>query len=61
MNDSSVTASVWGMAKQKAIYRKNIGCTLINDITEEKLRSQVFLIPSTPPLNTDTILFPYGG
>jgi CubicO group peptidase (beta-lactamase class C family) len=60
MKDSSVTASVWGMAKRKAIYRKGIGCTLINDINEEQLRSQVFSIPQPPLLNTDTILFPYG-
>lgn len=60
MNDSSVTATVWGMAKRKAIYRKNIGCTLINDIAEEKLRAQIFSIPSPPVFNTDTIPFPYG-
>jgi len=59
-NDSSVTATVWGMAKRKAIYRKNIGCTLINDITEAQLRAQVFSIPSPPVLNTDTIPFPFG-
>jgi CubicO group peptidase (beta-lactamase class C family) len=60
MNDSSVTATVWGMVKRKAIYRKNIGCTLINDITEQQLRTQVFSIPAPPVLNTDTIPFPYG-
>ena len=58
--DSSVTATVWGMAKKKAIYRKGIGCTLINDITEQQLRSQVFAIPAPPLLNTDTIPWPYG-
>ena len=60
MEDSSVTATVLGMAKRKAIYRKNIGCTLINDISEEKLRSQIFLIPAPPVINTDSIPFPYG-
>ena len=58
--DSSVTASVWGMAKRKAIYRKGIGCTLINDIKEDQLRSQVFTIPAPPSLNSDTIPWPYG-
>lgn len=57
--DSSVTATVWGMAKRKAIYRKGIGCTLINDIDEQQLRSQVFNIPS-PPVHPDTMLWPYG-
>lgn len=58
--DSSVTATVWGMAKRKAIYRKGIGCTLINDCTEQQLRSQVFAIPPPPPLNMDTTPWPYG-
>ncbi|MEO9033665.1 MAG: serine hydrolase [Ginsengibacter sp.] len=58
--DSSVTATVLGMAMQNAIYRKGIGCTLINDITEEKLRSQVFVIPAPPAVNTDSIAWPSG-
>jgi hypothetical protein len=60
IQDSSVTATIWGMAIQKAIYRKGIGCTLINGITEQQLRSQVFAIPAPPSLNTDTIPWPYG-
>ncbi len=60
MQDSSVTATVLGFAKQKAIYRKGLGCTLINDIPEQQVRAQVFSIPSPPLLNTDTIPFPYG-
>ena len=59
-NDSSVTSTVWGMATKKTIYRKGIGCTLINDITEKQLRSQSFIIPSLPVQNTDTIAWPYG-
>ncbi|MGZ3858352.1 MAG: serine hydrolase domain-containing protein [Flavisolibacter sp.] len=38
--DSSVTGSVWGMAKRKAIFRKGFGCTLVNDISEKDLRAQ---------------------
>ncbi|HEX5152641.1 MAG TPA: serine hydrolase [Parafilimonas sp.] len=55
MHDSSVTASVFGFAKRKAIYRKGIGCTLINGISEQELRSQVFSIPPSPGQNTDSI------
>ncbi|MGH2646245.1 MAG: serine hydrolase domain-containing protein [Ginsengibacter sp.] len=58
--DSSVTATVWGLAKKKAIYRKGIGCTLINDFSEEQIRSQQFIIPNPPLQNTDTIPWPYG-
>src|SRR6476660_5009950 len=60
LKDSSVTGNVWGMAKRKAIYRKGIGCTLINDITEKELRGQTFNIPPPPLVNTDTIPWPYG-
>jgi len=31
-NDSSVSGSVWGIARSKAIYRKGCGCTLVNDL-----------------------------
>jgi CubicO group peptidase (beta-lactamase class C family) len=59
-NDSSVTSTVWGMAKKKAIYRKGIGCTLINTISESELRSQVFTVPLPPVNNMNTIPWPYG-
>ncbi|MEO6330430.1 MAG: serine hydrolase, partial [Ginsengibacter sp.] len=58
--DSSVTSSVLGMAKRKAIFRKGIGCTLINEISEKELRAQVFHIASPPLLNTDSIPWPSG-
>jgi CubicO group peptidase (beta-lactamase class C family) len=58
-SDSSVTSSVWGMAKKKAIYRKGAGCTLINDATESEVRAQVFSVP--PRLKgSDTCQWPYG-
>ena len=57
-HDSSVTSTVLGTAKKKAIFRKGIGCTLINDITESDLKSQSFTIPSPPSLNTDSIAWP---
>ncbi len=60
MQDSSVTGSVWGFAKKKAIYRKGIGCTLMNDIAENELKSQVFNIPAPPPINTDIVPWPMG-
>jgi hypothetical protein len=45
--DSSATGSVFGFANRKAIYRKGLGCTLINEITEEELRAQQFSL-ATP-------------
>ena len=58
--DSSVTSTVWGFATKTAIYRKGMGCTLINDITEQQLHSQSFQIPVSTLQNTDTIAWPYG-
>ncbi len=45
MTDQSVTGSVLGMAKRKAIYRPGLGCTLVNEIEESTLRKQIFTLP----------------
>ena len=58
--DSSVTGSVWGLAKRKTIYRKGIGCTLINDFTEGEIRKQQFILPAKPAMNRDSMPWPYG-
>lgn len=58
--DSSATGTVWGFAKVKAIYRKGLGCTLVNGISEEELRKQKFIIPQTPVANNDSLEWPYG-
>jgi CubicO group peptidase (beta-lactamase class C family) len=58
--DSSVTGSVWGIAKSKAIYRKGCGCTLVNDLSEDEVRRQKFSFPSKPVVNSDTIDWPSG-
>ena len=60
VQDSSVTSSIWGMVKRKAIYRKGIGCTLLNGASEKQLRSQTFNIPQPPVINADTIAWPIG-
>lgn len=60
MKDSSVTGSVFGLAKRKAIYRSGIGATVINGLPEETIRKQVFNIPPAPQLNMDTIAWPMG-
>ncbi len=58
--DSSVTGTVWGFAKQKAIYRKGLGCTLVNDATEAALRAQKMNLTVTPAVQTDSISWPMG-
>lgn len=59
--DSSATASVFGLAKRKAIYRKGLGCTLVNEITEEELRKQRWNVAAPPRVNQDTIPWPTGN
>lgn len=59
--DSSVTGSVLGLAKRKAIFRKNAGATIINDFTEEEIRHQHFQRPTPPLLDADTVWWPNGN
>jgi CubicO group peptidase (beta-lactamase class C family) len=59
-NNSSVTATVFGLAKHKAIYRKGLGCTLINELTEDEIRKQQFTTANTPQVDADTINWPMG-
>ncbi len=59
--DSSATATVFGLAKRKAIYRKGLGCTLVNEITEDELRDQPWKVATPPYVNQDTIPWPTGN
>lgn len=58
--DSSVTASVWGMAKQKAIYRNRLGSTLVSELSESEIRNQSFALPPLPQIIADSIPWPAG-
>lgn len=59
-NDSSATGSVWGIAKRKTIYRKGVGCTMINDFSEAQIRKQKFSLPTPTKIDSDSIPWPYG-
>jgi CubicO group peptidase (beta-lactamase class C family) len=58
--DSSVTAKVWLFAKRKAIFRKGLGCTLVNEISEKDLLAQKFSLPVIVKPATDSIDWPMG-
>lgn len=60
--DRSVTASTFlGFAKRKAVFRPGLGCTVLNDISEEQVRSQTNpLQDRTPPNRTQDELWPEG-
>jgi len=58
--DSSVTGTIFGFAKRKAIYRNGLGATLISELDEQQIRSQHMNLPQIPALRTDTIAWPMG-
>jgi CubicO group peptidase (beta-lactamase class C family) len=60
--DSSVTGTIWGLAASKAIYRKGLGATLINGLSEQELRRQVpsAWLPIVPAVEPDTVDWPQG-
>lgn len=58
--DSSVVVNVFGFAEKKAIFRSQLGATLINNTSEETIRKQQFNIPY-PPLLTDSSYWPLGN
>ena len=55
IGDSSVSTSLLGFAKNKAIYRFGLGATLINGLSEKELRSQQIAIAAPKAINQDTI------
>ena len=59
--DSSVTGSVFGLAKRKAIYRKGLGCTLVVEVSEAELRAQKMNFHTMIPMNQDTLPWPMGN
>ncbi len=46
--NKTVSVDIYGLAKTKAIYRKGLGCTLVNELTEEEIRKQ----PGVPPADS---------
>jgi hypothetical protein len=60
IRDGSVTSSILGLAKRKAIYRNGLGATLLSGITEEQFRRQHPVLASPPDLSQDTMPWPQG-
>ena len=58
--DSSATATLWGFARQKAIFRRNAGAALVNDYNEADIRKQKINLPLPSFTDTDTLAWPYG-
>jgi len=58
-DEKSVTSTVLGIAKRKAIFREGLGAVLVLDTPEEVLKAQSFDIPD-PGYSQDTIAWPMG-
>ncbi|MEZ4826416.1 MAG: serine hydrolase [Bacteroidia bacterium] len=53
-------ASLLGVARQTAIFRQGLGCTLVEGISEDSLRRQLFANPREKMPRTDTLYWPTG-
>jgi len=58
--EKSATATAFGVITRRAIFRKGLGCTLIADISEEELRSQVTVDLTSRPLKKKNLPWPVG-
>ena len=58
--DSSVTGTIFGFAKRKAIYRNGLGATLVSELEEQNIRLQHINLAPKPSVRTDTVAWPLG-
>lgn len=58
-DEKSVTSTVLGIAKRKAVYREGLGAVIVLETPEEELKKEEFRIPA-PAYSQDTIPWPLG-
>jgi len=58
--EKSVTATVFGLAKRKAVFRDGLGSVLVLEKPESELKSAMFSIPD-PGFDPDTLPWPKGN
>ena len=56
----SVTTSLWGLAKQTAIYREGYGCCLMGDLPANSFQKMSFNLPANTKVGTWKIPWPDG-
>jgi len=59
-NEKSVTASILGLSRRKAIFREGLGAVIVMDTPEQELKAQSFNIPD-PGYDPDTMPWPKGN
>jgi len=57
--EKSVTATVFGLAKRKAVFREGLGAVIVLETPEEEVKLESFTIPD-PGYSQDTIPWPKG-
>lgn len=57
--DKTVTSTVLGLARRKAVYREGLGAVLVLEKPEEELKAESFAIPD-PGYSQDTVPWPKG-
>jgi CubicO group peptidase (beta-lactamase class C family) len=58
-DEKSVTASLLGLVKRKAVYREGLGCAIIVDFPEEEIRQQSLPAIPAPPYSSESP-WPFG-
>ncbi len=58
-DEKSVTSTVWGLAKRKAVYREGLGAVLVLDKSTEALKQEGIVLPK-PQYSQDTVMWPKG-
>ncbi len=58
--DRSATSRALGLVRGKAICREGLGCTLVEGLTEEEIRSQPYDPPPAPAVDPADIPWPSG-
>lgn len=58
--ESSVTGSLLGLAKKKAIFRTGLGATLVSEWSEQQIRDERFRLAAVVADPKDTVSWPMG-
>lgn len=59
--EKSVTASLLGLAKRKAVFRQGLGCAVVVDRTEQEIRAQALDTIPAPACDPETSYWPKGN